>query len=96
MQQNDNLVTCHVEIKSYNGFVAFLSCVSLYEVVYVRVIVRSVRESQGCPGASFFSLSQLVVAVVFANVVLRVAHGYRFIQRCFVVFSDLKRWGSSK
>ena len=96
MQQNDNRVTCHVEIKSYNGFVAVLSCVSLYVVVYVRVIVRSVSKSQGCPGASFFSLSQLVVAVVFPNVVLRVAHGYRFIQRCFVNFGDLKRWGCSK
>lgn len=96
MLQNNNLVSCHVEIKSYNGSVALLSRVSLYVVVYVRVIVRSVRESQDCPGAIFFSLSQLVVAVVFPNVVLSVAHGYRFIQRYFVVFSDLKRWGSSK
>lgn len=86
MKQNNNLVNCHVEIKSYNVFVALLSYVSLYVVVYVRVIVRSVRESQGCIGASFFSLSQLVVAVILPNVVLRVAHGYRFIQRCFVVF----------
>ena len=91
MQQNNNLVNCHDEIKSYNVFVALLSCVSVYVVVYVRVIVRSVRESQGCQGASFFSLSQLVVAVIFPNVVLRVAHSYRFIQRCCVVVFGSKK-----
>lgn len=81
---------------SDNGFVAHLVDVCLNVAVDTRVIVHAVRESQGCPGAGFFSPPQFVVAVIFLNVVPSEAHGNQFIQHRFLVFCWIEKGGGRK